>query len=68
LGADQVIAIGNGSNDAAMLREAAVGIAVLGPEGLALDALLAADVAAPDILTALDLLRDPARLIATLRK
>jgi P-type E1-E2 ATPase len=68
LGAGSVVAIGNGSNDAAMLREANLGIAVLGPEGLALDTLTAADLVAPDILAALDLLADPDRLVATLRK
>lgn len=67
LDAEHVVAIGNGANDAAMLREAAIGIAVLGPEGLALDALLAADLVAPDIHAALDLIRDPNRLIATWR-
>lgn len=68
LDASQVVAIGNGSNDASMLRKAAVGIAVLGPEGLAVDALLAADAVAPDIQTALALLEDPSRLVATLRR
>jgi P-type E1-E2 ATPase len=68
LGARTVVAIGNGSNDSEMLREAAVGIAVVGPEGLALDALLASDVIMPSIGTALDLLLDPDSLIATLRK
>ena len=68
LGGESVVAIGNGGNDVAMLAEAAIGIAVLGPEGLALDALLAADMVAPDILHALDLLQDPSRLIATLRR
>jgi P-type E1-E2 ATPase len=68
LGASRIAAIGNGANDAAMLREAALGIAVLGPEGLAVDALLAADVVAPDILAALALFQDPTRLVATLRK
>jgi P-type E1-E2 ATPase len=68
LGAETVVAIGNGSNDVAMLREARLGIAVLGPEGLALDTLMAADLAAPDILSALDLLRDPSRLVGTLRR
>jgi P-type E1-E2 ATPase len=63
-----VVAVGNGANDAAMLGEAAIGIAVLGPEGLAREALFVADVVAPDILAALDLLADPSRLIATLRK
>jgi P-type E1-E2 ATPase len=68
LGGAQVIAIGNGANDAAMLHEAALGVAVLGPEGLARDALLAADLIVPDVLAALDLLRDPSRLVATLRR
>lgn len=68
LGAEGVVAMGNGSNDVAMLREAAIGVAVLGPEGLALDALLAADLVAPDIHRALDLFQDPSRLVATLRR
>jgi soluble P-type ATPase len=68
LGADAAVAIGNGSNDVAMLRESSLGIAVLGPEGLALETLTAADLLAPDILAALDLLGDPSRLVATLRR
>lgn len=68
LGVPHVVAIGNGANDVEMLREAALGIAVLGPEGLALDAMLAADVVAPSIHGALDLLLDPNRLVATWRK
>ena len=68
LGGEQVVAIGNGSNDAAMLRAAALSIAVLGPEGLAVDALQAADIVAPGIHAALDLLADTSRLIATYRK
>lgn len=67
LGADRVVAIGNGANDVAMLRGAALGIAVLGSEGLALDCLNAADAMAPSIEDALDLLLRPRRLIATLR-
>ncbi|MBU0491123.1 MAG: HAD family hydrolase [Chloroflexi bacterium] len=67
LGAEHVVAIGNGMNDVEMLHAAALGIAVLGPEGLAIPALLAAQVLVPDILTALDALLDPIRLIATLR-
>lgn len=68
LGAEAVVAIGNGSNDVAMLREANLGVAVLGPEGLAVETLMAADLVAPDILSALDLLLDPNRLVATLRR
>jgi soluble P-type ATPase len=68
LGARSVVAIGNGANDAAMLRTAALGLAVLGSEGLAVEALLAADALLPSITQALDLLQDPQRLVATLRR
>lgn len=67
LGARSVIAIGNGRNDRGMLRAAALSIAVCGPEGAAGDAYSAADVFVPAIVDALDLLRLPNRLIATLR-
>jgi soluble P-type ATPase len=67
LGADGVVAIGNGRNDAAMLARAALGIAVCGPEGCAADALAAARVLCVDIRDALDLLLTPLRLVATLR-
>ena len=67
LGPRQVVAFGNGANDAAMLRRAALSIAAMGSEGLASACLNAADVIAPDIQTALDLLLWPHRLIATLR-
>jgi P-type E1-E2 ATPase len=67
LGANSVAAIGNGANDAGMLGQAALGIAVLGAEGLALDAFRAADVIVPGIVEALGLLSDERRLIATLR-
>ena len=68
LDARKVAAIGNGANDAAMLERAALGILVLGPEGSAVEALLRADVIVPDIVSALELLRRPKRLIATLRR
>jgi P-type E1-E2 ATPase len=67
LGAERVVAIGNGANDAAMLQRAALGIAVLGSEGLATACLAAADVVVPSIESALDLLLYPHRLVATLR-
>jgi len=67
LGAAHVVAVGNGANDVEMLRVAALGLAVLGPEGLAVPALQAADVVVPHVGAALDLLLDPARLVATLR-
>ena len=68
LGAAQVVAIGNGANDVAMLRVVALGIAVLGPEGMATAALGAADVLVSSIHEALDLLAQPRRLAATLRR
>jgi P-type E1-E2 ATPase len=68
LGGDNVCAIGNGANDAHMLSEAGLAIAVLGGEGLALETLNAADVVAPHINAALDLLLNPLRLVATLRR
>jgi P-type E1-E2 ATPase len=67
LGAERVVAIGNGANDAGMLQAAALGIAVIGTEGLAVEALQAADMVAT-IHDALDLLLHPRRLVATLRE
>ena len=67
LGPARVVAIGNGANDAEMLRRAALGIAVMGKEGLSTKSLGAADILAPSIETALDLLLLPRRLMATLR-
>lgn len=68
LGAERVVAIGQGANDAEMLREAGLGICVISREGVAVPTLLAADVVVPDILTALELLERPMRLVATLRQ
>ncbi|MER3419706.1 MAG: ATPase P [Chloroflexota bacterium] len=68
LGDEGVVAIGNGANDTLMFRKATLAIAVLGTEGLAVVALREADVLVPDIMTALDLLLHPRRLIATLRR
>jgi len=68
LGGESVCAIGNGANDAEMLREAKLGIAVLGKEELAVETLNAADVVAPHVNAALDLLLNPLRLVATLRR
>lgn len=68
LGADQVVAIGQGANDAAMLRIAALGICVFSPEGVAVETMMAADLITPDIQTALELLIKPLRIVASLRK
>lgn len=68
VGAAGAVAVGNGSNDAAMLEAAALGICVLGGEGAATSAWAAAEVVTGDIRTALGLLRHPRRLLATLRR
>lgn len=68
LGAGNVAAIGQGANDAAMLRAARIGICVISPEGTAVETLHAADLVVPNILSALELFEKPLRLVATLRK
>ena len=67
LGAETCVAIGNGANDAKMLAAARLGIAIMGPEGVSIEALSAADVVCPSILDALDLLLEESGLGATLR-
>lgn len=67
LGKDKTVTMGNGTNDTLMLRDAALGIMVLGPEGASRQALEAADVVVTDINHGLDMLLNPKRLVATLR-
>ncbi len=68
LGREHTIAIGNGCNDALMLKEAALGVCILGKEGASAEALAVADVVFPHICDALDMFLKRNRLIATLRK
>jgi soluble P-type ATPase len=68
LGPERVISLGQGMNDAGMMREAVIGICILSPEGLASETLQAADLVLPDILSALSLLEKPMRLVASLRR
>jgi len=68
LGAERVVALGQGSNDAAMLQVAGLGICVLSKEATAVEALLAADLLSPDIFAALELLEKPLRIVASLRR
>lgn len=68
LGPPGVAAVGNGANDAALLRRAALGIAVVGSEGAAAAAVASADVVVARVEDALDLLLRPRRLVATLRR
>jgi P-type E1-E2 ATPase len=67
LGPEKIVAIGNGANDAAMLKEAALGIAVMGEEGCSTALIKEADLVVTDIMKALGLIEHPERLVATLR-
>jgi soluble P-type ATPase len=67
LGADTCACVGNGRNDRLMLAAAGLGIAVILGEGAAGVTLAAADVVTTSITAALELLRHPLRLAATLR-
>ncbi|MFW6250813.1 MAG: ATPase P [Alkalispirochaetaceae bacterium] len=68
LGAESTAAIGNGRNDFLMLRAAAIGICVLQREGAYRETLQAADIVCASPVDALELLLNPKRLIATLRR
>jgi len=65
---ERTVAIGNGNNDQLILKEAALGIAVLGDEGLSISALMNADIVVKNISDVLDLFLKPKRLIAILRE
>jgi len=67
LGRDTVIAVGNGANDAEMLRAAAIGVSVIGDEGAASAAVEASDIVVNGVGAVFGLLENPARLVATLR-
>jgi soluble P-type ATPase len=66
LNPEVTVAIGNGSNDQLILKEAAFGIAVLGDEGLSVSAIKSADIVVKNIQNALDLFLKPRRLTTTL--
>jgi P-type E1-E2 ATPase len=68
LGGEQVAAIGQGANDAQMLKESAIGICVLSLEGTAIETLLSADLVMPGIFEALELFDKPLRMVSSLRK
>ena len=68
LGAEVVAALGNGNNDAAMLRAVRLGICVCLKEGCSVEALNASRVLVSSPTDAIDLLLNPKRLRATMRK
>ncbi|WP_031482644.1 HAD family hydrolase [Maridesulfovibrio frigidus] len=67
LGTEKCACIGNGHNDALILKEAALGIAISGSECMSMAAARAADISSAKIAHALGLFTHPIRLMATLR-
>ena len=68
VGPNRAVAIGNGYNDRLMLKEASLGICILGQEGACSETLQHSDLVFPSIIDALDFLLRPLRQKATLRK
>ncbi len=66
LGSIKTVAIGNGTDDASLLKEAAFSICVIGKEGASGEAVRSADLVVTSILDALDFLLKPLRQAATL--
>ena len=62
LGAENVVAFGNGMNDREMLKVAKIWVAFLGNEGCAVETLVAADVQVTSAVDGCDLLLNPKRL------
>lgn len=67
LGPENTVALGNGKNDALMLKNAALGIGLIQAEGANIAAILAADILCTNIVDALSLLTKPNRITATMR-
>lgn len=67
LGAQKVVAFGNGNNDRKMLKAARLGIAVSQGEGCSVEAIMAANIHVTNANVGLDLLLHPKRCKATLR-
>jgi len=68
IGCEYTAAIGNGCNDIMMLKNASLGICVIGQEGASMEAIVASKVVFNNICDALDIFLRKNRMIATLRK
>ena len=67
LGKEKTVAIGNGNNDHMMIKNAIIGIAILGKEGLASKTLMNSDLAFFNCIDAIHFLMDEKKVLATLR-
>jgi soluble P-type ATPase len=68
LGPLNCVTIGNGINDIGMSKRAVLSVGVVGPEGLSGALARVASIIVLDITDALELLINPVRLVATLRR
>jgi len=68
LGKKNVCTIGNGFNDNKMVKSAELGIALIQEEGASTATLLNADIICRNIIDALEILLNPKRITATLRR
>jgi soluble P-type ATPase len=67
LGVENTIAIGNGNNDRIMLKNAIIGILIIGSEGASTKSLMNADIIFTNPINAINFLMDEKAMIATLR-
>lgn len=67
LGRKSTIAVGNGNNDAHMLKNASLGILIIGSDGAGTKSLKNADVVFTSPIDVIDFLMDEKAMIATLR-
>ncbi len=67
LGRQVTVAMGNGNNDALMLKNAIIGICIIGSEGASKECVKNSDVIMLSPLNAIDFLLDDKLMIATLR-
>lgn len=65
---ETTIMIGNGNNDVKALKEARIGIAVLGSEGASSKAIMNSDLCVSNVIDAFKIIMDGRAMIATLRK
>lgn len=68
IGADSSITFGNGRNDVHMLKQSAIGIGIIGSEGMASSLVQSADILVKSIFDAVELVKNKKSLIATLRR
>lgn len=67
LGLDKTMCVGNGRNDRLMLKEAVLGVGLLQEEGAFPETLFSSDLICNHILDVFAFLKEPRRLIASLR-